>query len=306
LNLRQMEIFRAMMESGTITAAARLLNVSQPAVSRMLKTIEDQLGLQLFTRERGRLIAMPEAHRLYAEVARVFGNVETVRQTARALRRGGAGVVTIGAMPTLGLAFLPRALKTFHEQHPDVRLHIKTQTVGQIVDGVLRHEFNLGIVYAPVVVGAVMAETLCEAEIVGVLPKGHRLAARPFVTPSDLACEPLISISTSSLFGRPINDAFSSAGIERDLSIQVSYSMLGYALVQAGLGVALMDPLTQPLANIETLEIRPFRPAIPINPKLIFPAHRPLLEVERKLIGHITEAALVWQKLTEHLWKGSR
>jgi DNA-binding transcriptional LysR family regulator len=167
----------------------------------------------------------------------------------------------------------------------------------------LRHEFNLGIVYAPVVVGAVMAETLCEAEVVCVLPKGHRLAERAFVTAPDLAEERLISISTSSLFGRPINDAFRAAGIERDLSIQVSYSLLGYAFVEAGLGVALMDPVGQPFSDPKKLVTRPFYPAIPINPKLIFPAHRPLLAVERKFVDHLSAAAKAWQAVTEHIWK---
>jgi DNA-binding transcriptional LysR family regulator len=298
-----MEIFRAMMERGTITAAAQLLNVSQPAVSRMLRTIEDQLGLQLFRRERGRLMPTPEAHRLYTEVARVFGNVETVRQTARALRRGGSGVLTIGAIPSLGLAFLPQAVAGFRRDHPEVRLHFKTQTAGQILDRVLRHDFNLGIVYAPVVVGAVIAEPLCEAEAICVLPVGHPLTDRQVITAPDLVNERLISISTSSLFGRPINDAFRAAGIERDLSLQTSFSVLGYALVAAGLGVAVMDPLELPFLNFEKVTTRPFRPAVPISPKLIFPAHRPLLPVERTFIDHILVAARDWEAATRHMWK---
>ena len=92
MNLRQIEVFRAIMLAGSITDAARLLHVSQPGISRMLGHIELQLGLRLFERRRGRLHPTPEAQALYAEVDRVYQGVQRVDEKARDLREGNQGV----------------------------------------------------------------------------------------------------------------------------------------------------------------------------------------------------------------------
>ena len=90
MNLRQIEVFRAVMLAGSVTDAARMLHVSQPGISRMLGHIELQLGVRLFERGRGKLRPTPEAHALYAEVEQVYRGVQRIDDRARGLKSGAA------------------------------------------------------------------------------------------------------------------------------------------------------------------------------------------------------------------------
>ena len=104
MNLRQIEIFHAIMEAGTITGAAKAFNISQPAVTTILRHTEDQLKFKLFNRVLGRLEPTPEARILFAETSRVFDHVRTVRQTVEDLRQARLGTLSIATPPTCAIA----------------------------------------------------------------------------------------------------------------------------------------------------------------------------------------------------------
>src|SRR3954451_5356982 len=89
MNLRQIEVFHAVYVSGSVTAAARALHVSQPSVSKTLRHTEDGLGFALFRRLKGRLLPTEEARVLFREVDEVYGRLGSLRVTARNLRSGG-------------------------------------------------------------------------------------------------------------------------------------------------------------------------------------------------------------------------
>ena len=110
MNLRQIEVFRAVMQAGSVTAAAERLHVSQPGVSRLLAHLELQLGVTLFARRKGRLHATAEAETLYAQVERVYGGVRDIDDCARGLKQGQGLVLRVLCSPSLGLALVPRAM----------------------------------------------------------------------------------------------------------------------------------------------------------------------------------------------------
>src|SRR5262245_44105498 len=133
MNYRQLEVFRAVMQTGSVTAAARMLNLSQPAVTKILRHAEDQLRFALFDRVKGRLVPTPEAQALFPDVERVFDDLRSVRQMVGSLQTTRSGALTIVTIPTLGGAALPRAISEFLKTRPDVRLGFEVRPRRDIV-----------------------------------------------------------------------------------------------------------------------------------------------------------------------------
>ncbi|TMV52617.1 LysR family transcriptional regulator, partial [Thioclava sp. BHET1] len=133
MRARQLEVFTAVMRAGTVTGAARMLNISQPALSQILIHAEDELGFKLFSREKGRLHPTPEALELYPEAERIFGSLEGLRRKTDDLRLGRAGLVRIGASAPPAMALLPRVLTAFRAAHPDIVLRSHVAPIASLV-----------------------------------------------------------------------------------------------------------------------------------------------------------------------------
>jgi DNA-binding transcriptional LysR family regulator len=133
MRARQLEVFTAVMRAGTVTAAARMLNISQPALSQILLHAEDELGFALFDRDKGRLRPTPEALELFPEAERLFAGLEGLRRKTADLRLGRAGLVRIGASAPPAMSLLPRALAAFRAQNPDVVLRSHVAPIGSLV-----------------------------------------------------------------------------------------------------------------------------------------------------------------------------
>ncbi|HEX9859258.1 MAG TPA: LysR family transcriptional regulator, partial [Paracoccaceae bacterium] len=150
MNVRQLEIFRAIMRDGTLTAAANSLGVSQPAVSKLLHHLEDQLGYHLFERRGGRLVPTPEAHLLYDDADRVFRELEVLRDLARRVGERKVGLLRIGASLSVVWSLLPQALADFRATHPTVRVHLHTLPAREIAEALRVGDIDLGLTLSPI------------------------------------------------------------------------------------------------------------------------------------------------------------
>src|SRR5258708_14653119 len=134
MNARQLEVFRTIMRCGTLTSAARALNVAQPALSQILLHPEDELGFKLFQRLKGRLVPTPEAEQLFPETDRLFRAFDNLRRFASDLKHGTAGLVRLAASVPPSLSLVPGALKAFRAACPGVRLRSYVVPVATIVE----------------------------------------------------------------------------------------------------------------------------------------------------------------------------
>ncbi len=140
MNLRQIEVFRAVMLTGSISGASKLLYVSQPAISRLMSHTEQRLGLELFRRVKGRLHPTPEARRLLGEVNVVYEGIERVNEIAEDLATNRTGSLRISCSPNLGQTVLPRAIASFRAAHPAVRIVVRTQIPGNMLRALRLHQ----------------------------------------------------------------------------------------------------------------------------------------------------------------------
>lgn len=280
MNLRQLEVFGAVMKARSVSEAARRLHVSQPAVSKALRLLEEQLGVTLFQRVRGRLYPSPEAEALHPEFERVFGALDAASAFAEELRDGVAGQVSIAAVPTLATAFLPEAVSAFRRDRPRVRIDIRALPTTQILEMLAAHQLDLALVHAPAEGVTTVQEDLCEYELVCLLPRGHDLAGRAVIDARDLAREgdrtPLISFHPDTPTGSLLLDALRRAGLPYAVAIEVNQTSTACSLVQAGAGIALVDPFIALAGGYPDLVIRPFRPRLVLRPRLLHARHRPM------------------------------
>ena len=233
MRLRQIEVFRAVMLVGTVSEAARMLNVSQPVVTRVLQHTELQLGFRLFDRTKGRLQPTAEAFELFSEVERLYQEVERVRRVSANLRHKGAGRLRVAATPSLAPSILAPAVRRFSQRHPDTLVRVFTHHTAEIVQGLLSQDIDVGFAFAPPVHPAISTTPVAQGRILLAAPRAwvggktdgralHKLVAeKPFIGLED-------QISLGSLVGQTL----ARGGLAPQSTLEVqTYSQIGRAHV---------------------------------------------------------------------------
>src|SRR5215470_12774271 len=198
LNIRHIEAFRAVMLAGSVVGAAKLLNVTQPGVSRTIALLELRLGYGLFERRGRRLIPTAEAEALYREIEQVYVGIERIGQIAQDIRFHRAGAVRIATLPALAQWLVPRATARFLEGRPKVSLLVQSLPSRQIADLVSTRQFDIGVVELPVLRSGVQTRALPPAPTMAVVPATHHLAAKKAVSLKDFDGERMFLLSQHS------------------------------------------------------------------------------------------------------------
>src|SRR5690625_5073936 len=261
LSPRQVEAFKAVIEKGSVTAAAMAMHVSQPSVSRLLRSLEDSVGFPLFAREKGRLLATPEAMLFYEEIQRYFRNFQRLAHTAADIRALARGNLRIGTFVALTLAVTPTVVKAFREVNPDMNISCTTAQSRQIVDLVASRFADLGIVDPVAVSSEVHVERRWQFRCVCAMPAGHPLARSEIIPAEQLAGETVIGLEREFL-GRHPPGAALYRRLAPKLRIQVQQSIAACALVAEGVGVAIVDPFTALYCRPTGIEVRPLAVSI--------------------------------------------
>jgi DNA-binding transcriptional LysR family regulator len=285
LNLRQIEVFRAIMLTQSVSGAAKALHVSQPAVSRLIAHTELRLGLKLFERIKGRIYPTPEAEALYAEVGAVYNSVQRVNQVAEELLDHRAGVLRVACSHNLSQSLLPRAISDFMKSHPDVRVVLKTESPQEILQNLFAQQVDLGVAYMPLTHPAISMDLLYENRIVAVLPVGHRLAARREVSLEDLLSESFIGYAADIPFGQLLRQLFEDAELMPQARIEVEQVHVACELVGAGAGIALADEQTMEGRDWKDVVARPVVPVIPTPVHVFYPLYKPLSRAAQEFIA---------------------
>jgi DNA-binding transcriptional LysR family regulator len=295
MNLRHMEVFNAIMRTGSVTGAARALNVTQPAVSAVLKHCESQLNMKLFTRVSGRLQPTPEANAIFPEIAAIFGRVDGVNALTQDLAGGRLGTVSIAASFPIANGYLTKAVATFIADRPKVRVALQSLTSPQVLASVVNREVELGIAYEPVVSSEVETKVLMRAGIACVMRSDHPLAHRKEVAVRDLERHSIITYLPQALFRRYVDRALSAAGIVPNITAQVGLSLTGIMLARHGAGVALVEPFLVASMGLPGLVARPLKPRIEVKTLLIRHRSAPHSKIMNEFVGHLTREVAVEQ-----------
>jgi len=278
MNLRHIEAFKAVMENATVSRAAEVMHISQPAVSKLLRSFERATGFKVFDRQQGRLVPTAEGRMLYRDVERVFSGVEEIRRAAAEIGALRRGVLAVGSMPALSNGFVQQVASAFLANRPAVELDIRVAPRAKLVDWIANGRLDLALCNATHEHPEIETELLSRQCAVCLLPRDHPLARKRTVSAQDLRGEPCIAWSDGTLTQRRMDALFAELNIEPRMRFTASTAPAVCAFVAHGLGFALTHPLYIGLAE-PAVAIRPFRPRLDLDLLLAFPkrASRPAL-----------------------------
>ncbi|UVM61091.1 LysR substrate-binding domain-containing protein [Pseudomonas sp. P9_35] len=267
MRLRHIEIFQAIRQAGSISGAAQLLHVSQPAVTKVLQHAEQQLGFALFLRVRGKLQATPEALELEREVDKVSESLQGVRRLAQSLRREPGHSLRIGATPALALSLLPAAVHQWTQRYPDIVCELSSAHSRELVQNLLMREIDVALTLQPPDHPGLKAQALACGVLVALAPSGHWTEAQvgqPMPLQA-LAGAPLIGLSSADPLSARLDSYLKAVEPPPRISIAVQTYSLARAMVESGAGLAVIDPFTALGASSTRTAIRPLSPPLPIS-----------------------------------------
>ncbi|ANN79474.1 LysR substrate-binding domain-containing protein [Bordetella flabilis] len=284
LNLRQIEVFRAVMTTGSISGAAKLLFVSQPAVSRLLAHTEQRLGFSLFERIKGRLYPTPEARQLFREVEHVYAGVRRVGELAGELAERRSGILHVVSSPSIGHMLIPLAITAFRAAHEDVKVTFQALAFRPLTQMLLDNRAELGVVILPAQHPNLIAQPIGEARLVCICPYNHPLAHRAMLTIEDLLPYPLISYGADTPFGSLVEQMYQEAGQPRRVAVEVSSPQNACSLVQAGAGIAIVDQFSVRSRTSGEFVVRPIAQSKVLTASLLQSRFEPLSQLAQAFV----------------------
>jgi len=261
MRLRHIEVFHAVMQTGSVSKAAELLGISQPAASKVLGHAESALGFRLFERIKGRLRPTAEAALLFVEVEKIQEDMGQVRSLAYNLQRRPEGRLHIGCLPSLALSITPRAVNAFRKLHPTLTCQIETGHIDGLVRSLRSRQIDLALTFAPSEHAGIRLQTLGEVELAYLGPTPGR-------GDFDLATlDPaqLVRIPDSDVVGRTVSEAIGRLGVAGTSPISSETYFAACALAAEVSGVAIVDELTATSMVRPGQHLRRIRPRMAVT-----------------------------------------
>jgi DNA-binding transcriptional LysR family regulator len=296
INLRQVEAFRAVMLSGSVTAAASMMGVTQPAVSRLLRDLQSLLKMPLFEKRGTGLVPTAAATALYAEVERSFSGLDRISAAAEEIRTRRTGMLRVAALPALANGFMPRFAGHFLKDRPNLSFSLFGVISPLVIDWVLNLQCDLGFAEAPMAHAGLPTMRMPTLPRVAILPEGHHLCAKSVLRPRDFEGETFISLTPGSSSRHLIDNVFTKHGISRILRIETTLSEIMCGMVSSGLGVSICDPFTAAEFASRGVISRPFIPRIDFEFAAVFPPQRRLSPVAEEFVEAFAEHVRAMEK----------
>ncbi|WP_198383877.1 LysR substrate-binding domain-containing protein [Roseomonas sp. KE2513] len=261
MSQRALQAFQLTVLTGSVSAAAEAMGRSQPAATRLLKELEENLGFHLFDRVRGRLQPTPEGLLLFQEVERSLIGLDRIAAVAAQIRKGRRGTLTLGVLPA-ATGILTPVMKRFTEERPGTAISLHAVPSEQVVQMVLKQECHLGLVSDATPLAGLRVERRYALGCLCIMPPGHALGGKTIVTPQDLDGERLVALSPATRIGRQLEAVLEQNGIAPLIQVETHLSHVVSDLVLAGTGIGLVDAVTAAAHVARGGLSRPFSPAV--------------------------------------------
>lgn len=244
MDMRDIQIFRAVMRAGTTSKAAVVLDISQPAVSQAIRRLESDAGLTLFDRVRNRLVPTQEADALLIEVDRCFAGFEQIEHRIRSLKSFGVGRMAVGSLPALGVGFMPRAIAAFDPAARNVQMSFQILSSREVMQQVVAGQLDFGLMADEIAVTGLEHSPFIELPGVIALTASHPLASRTVVTIEELVEQDFIALNPEDASRRRLESALNERGLALRARLETPYAFTVCELVLRGMGVGLIHPMS--------------------------------------------------------------
>lgn len=279
MRLRQIEIFNSVYKTGSISAAARLLNIAQPTVSKILKHTEDQLGFLLFQRLSGRLVATTEANILYKETEAIYKQIGKLKSTADNLKNPADGKIRIVSVAALSIEILPRVIQLYRDKNPAARFVFQTEHFATMISTLNEYDKDIGFALNPPPIDGVTATTVGGGELVCIYGNGEFDDYPDRLSLNDLIGYDYISIEDSGPLSEYLDKQLDAEGIVYSSKIIAQTYFVARNMVSIGSGVAIVDSITAKSAAPHNLKYKGFNPPLTFDVKALHVKDRLLSKV---------------------------
>lgn len=244
LNLHLLRIYTAVVEHNNFSRAADALYMSQPAVSKAVRELERQIGLDLLDRSHRRL-ALTEAGRvLHLHAQRLFAVEQAAEAALEQLQGLERGQLALGASQTIGTYLLPPLLGQFHQQYPGIRLSLEIANTQAVLEALHMQELDFAVVEGPVNHEEFTVTRWRNDRLVVILPPDHHLIGQQSVALEQLAAEPYVQRESGSGTRMIVERVFQNRGLELNVAIELSSNQAVKQAVSAGLGISIVSIAT--------------------------------------------------------------
>ena len=273
------------MRVGSVSQAGRSLGRTQPAVSAMLAGLEREIGFPLFERERGRLIAKPEAHYFMEEAEIVLSRLSQSARTLQEIGNLQKGKLRIACNPAASGFFMPKVLSTFLKDKPGVDASLMMRSSPIVADWIASQQYDIGFAETPEPRRTIRMENF-RFPCLCAIPAGDQLADLPKITPQDLDGKPLALLFEEHTTHQQTSKAFHDAGAKLSQRFELRTFLPALQLVSEGLCYSICDSITASGYQIrpgqaDNVVFKPFEPNIHVDMSLMTPANRPLSRTRR-------------------------
>ena len=244
LTLRQIEVIRAIMVTGTVGGAARLLNVSSPGISRVMKHSEAAIGIKLFIRKGGRYAPTPEASTIFRQINGVYDKVEDLQGVIDRLKLGTNVALRVGSVPSLSNVMVPRAIADVRHAFPGLQLEVDVLRIEEAVDFLLLEKGEAVALSDTLDHPMLECEPLATGRLKCIVPLGHPLAQRARISADTIVKHPLIGLDPNDPYGRIMAGIFADRRLDYQVVAKARFGTTVCALVTHGVGIAIVDEFT--------------------------------------------------------------
>jgi DNA-binding transcriptional LysR family regulator len=262
ISLRGLDAFRHVLASGSASAAAERLGVSQPSISRLIARLELDLGITLFQRSNGRLIPTAEALILADEVDSTLGRIDRLALLARNINDLDIGELHVAALPSLVAGPLADIIATFMTQHPKIKVNLEPRDGESLIELVAAKVADCAVTRLPIDHPTILVESLVTCGTVCVLPNGHALLSHERLSPTHLRRERLIMLGRGRESRRAIERAFSKDNVVPEVCLETHTVGSACAFAARGIGIAIVNEMMARACATPDVQLRPFIPNI--------------------------------------------
>ena len=301
MNIKSLRAFRNTLSEGSVAGASAIMNLSQPAVSRLISALEGELRLDLFYRTGRRLTPTPEGLAFYREAGRILDNLDEIPRIAAEIRGGRTETLRIVTMPRIAASIASPAVARFMAKVPEARVNLDVRARREAGKWLAGREYDVGVGALPVDHPDIDTELLIRARAQAVIPVDHPLAATEEIRAEDLVGQSMITLMSGLLLRNQVDDLFQSAGLTPRYACEVASSQIACQLVADGAGITIADSLTVGVGTKDTVLLRPVVPERWMSFGLLLPLKTKLSPNGRGLIDCLRERAIELALLDPHL-----
>src|SRR5689334_9530767 len=292
MNMQRLRAFQAIMHSGSVTLAASELGLTQPAVSKLLKALELEVGFSLFHRANGRLAPTAQGTAFYQRAQRILTDIEELATIARRVAENRLGEIRLVATSQLSTTLFPRAIREFQKKHPDVFVSLEIIPLRDADRWISGLNFDLGVSALPMAWSGLSYEPFLTLAPVAVVPTTNPLSSRSHLSARDLDGQPFIRLTSSNLLRSQVDADLIKSDAHPLVKAEVSTPMTACALAAQGVGLAVVDAYSPVVAKTDGFQILPWKSSASLTYGFFYPkdSTNPFVPAFRKILRQLAIA----------------